>query len=364
MYYGNVSVLAASNGPGTFIQFSDFASSAGLAYGTGWTVGSGLASWDGASAVHMYFTTPITESQYRVKTKVRVNGNARIFIGAEANSPYTGTDETGAALYSNFGTYPNTLFRVNSGTPNLGTRQSFTVSNMTWYDLEIIIDDINTKYISNAYLSGASTPSQIVEYDTKGPGTGNTFGWYGVGSEYYDVSLVYVRKYTPTEPSTSLGSEVAATGSLNISSIPTGANLYIDNVLQLSTTNAIITGLSTGSHSYKLTKAGYEDYTDSFTINPDSTTTLSITMLSASIGATLMTVTPSETPCRIGICTVTVNVTWHNGGGNATFTPSILIDGTPHLLPTESLAANGTISHEFIISGLSAGTHPICPNPN
>jgi hypothetical protein len=173
-----------------------------------------------------------------------------------------------------------------------------------------------------------------------------------------------IRKYTSPEPSIVLGSEVAATGSLNISSTPIGAKIYIDNVLQAGTTNVTITGMSTGSHSYKLTKSMYEDSASSFTINPETTTTIAITLTAASIGATLMTIDKNENPCRVGFCVATVNVTWHNSGGNAMFTPSIIIDSTTHYLAEESLAASGIISHEFIVSDLGVGTHPICPDPN
>ena len=89
----------------------------------------------------------------------------------------------------------------------------------------------------------------------------------------------------------------------------------------------------------------------------------------ANITATLMTITPSENPCRTGICTATVNVTWtNNGESTGSFVPSIKIDTvpivvTPPLTPV-TVGPSGTVSQQFIISSLITGTHQICPDPN
>ena len=57
-----------------------------------------------------------------------------------------------------------------------------------------------------------------------------------------------------------------ATGGLNIDSIPSGANIFIDGNDRKITTPAIISDLTPGQHQYKLTLQGYEETTDSFTI--------------------------------------------------------------------------------------------------
>ena len=91
----------------------------------------------------------------------------------------------------------------------------------------------------------------------------------------------------------------------------------------------------------------------------------------ANITATNMTITPSETPCRQGICTVTVNVSWTNTGGTSgSFTPSIKIDTVPVIVdpplspvtlgPSETMLS----PQQFIIVGLTTGIHTICPYPN
>ncbi len=84
----------------------------------------------------------------------------------------------------------------------------------------------------------------------------------------------------------------------------------------------------------------------------------------ADITATSMTINPSETPCRVGICTVYINVTWTCIVGTGTFTPSVIVDSTTYSLAPESLSEGSNITKLFTVTGLSAGTHSICPNPN
>jgi hypothetical protein len=89
---------------------------------------------------------------------------------------------------------------------------------------------------------------------------------------------------------------------------------------------------------------------------------------SANITATNMIITPSDTPCVAGTCTMTVDVTWTNTGGTSgSFVPNITIDTVaiyPDPFPSESLGAGLSVSHTFIVSGLTTGTHNICPSPN
>jgi immune inhibitor A len=66
------------------------------------------------------------------------------------------------------------------------------------------------------------------------------------------------------------------TGILYIISNPTGAEVYIDDIDTLQTTSATIPNIGVGSHTYKLTLAGYYDKTNSFDIIADQTTTVNV----------------------------------------------------------------------------------------
>lgn len=62
------------------------------------------------------------------------------------------------------------------------------------------------------------------------------------------------------------------TGSLDLNANPTNADIWLDN-LYYGTTPQIIGGLSAGSHTLLLRKAGYYDYTESFMIVAGMTST-------------------------------------------------------------------------------------------
>ena len=68
------------------------------------------------------------------------------------------------------------------------------------------------------------------------------------------------------------------TGTLDISSVPLGAKIFIDGADQAKVTRSVIQGIQVGSHSLRLTLSGYLDYTTIFTITGGHTTTLNLTL--------------------------------------------------------------------------------------
>lgn len=209
----------------------------------------------------------------------------------------------------------------------------------------------------------------------QGIDTNATISGLVVGS--YDIKLVKAtyQDYTATVSVTDGGTAIVgatlipSTGSASFTSTPSGAEIFIDNIDQLVITPNTISGLTSGSHTYKLTKAGYTDATGSFIITGGSTTPVSTTLLTvANITATNITATPSESPCIEGTCTVSVSVTWTNSGETSgTFTPNISIDTvpvSPEPYPSQALGAGLFVTKTFTVSGLTAATHSICPYPN
>jgi C1A family cysteine protease len=68
-------------------------------------------------------------------------------------------------------------------------------------------------------------------------------------------------------------------GSLSIQSNPTGATIFIDNENQGAiVTPTTISSITPGSHSVKLTKSGYQDWTQSTAVTSGQTTQVSATM--------------------------------------------------------------------------------------
>ena len=77
---------------------------------------------------------------------------------------------------------------------------------------------------------------------------------------------------------------------------------------------------------------------------------------------TSFTTTPSscEEPCNIDI-----SITWTNTGtGTGTKTLYYTVNGVKHLLGTETLEPGASVTYAATETGLSAGSHIICPDPN
>ncbi len=84
-------------------------------------------------------------------------------------------------------------------------------------------------------------------------------------------------------------------GSLSLSSIPSGAGLYVDNIYE-GETNQIVGGLAVGSHTVNLKLAGYQSFTNTYGVNPQQTTYASVTLVpvqNPSTGDLLVTSSPS-----------------------------------------------------------------------
>ena len=102
-----------------------------------------------------------------------------------------------------------------------------------------------------------------------------------------DVKFAYANDGTTS----GIPAYCAAITGVAFTSTPTGATIYIDGSTTSSgTTPATITGLATGSHTYKLTYSGYVDATGPFTIVTDQVTNVDVTLIEK--GAVFISSTP------------------------------------------------------------------------
>jgi hypothetical protein len=69
-----------------------------------------------------------------------------------------------------------------------------------------------------------------------------------------------------------------STGSLYITSDPSGARIYIDGSYR-GTTSIILSGLTTGSHTIRISQSGYNDYSTTATVNAGQIRTVSGTLI-------------------------------------------------------------------------------------
>ena len=82
-------------------------------------------------------------------------------------------------------------------------------------------------------------------------------------------------------------SESGQTGQVSVSSSPAGAIVYLDNQQQSSVTATTLSGVTPGSHTIKLVKSGYSEYSQEVTVTSGQTTSISATM--SAIGSVSIT---------------------------------------------------------------------------
>ena len=90
--------------------------------------------------------------------------------------------------------------------------------------------------------------------------------------------------------------------------------------------------------------------------------TIQVTAPPSSITATNMIL--SKTTC-VEPCDVTATITWINNGGQGSFEPAIVVNGTRTGLGSNiNLTHNATHTQIFKLTALITDTYTVCPDPN
>jgi hypothetical protein len=74
------------------------------------------------------------------------------------------------------------------------------------------------------------------------------------------------------------GNNQVTTGSIQVNSTPTGAKVYLNGTDTGRTTNCTLTNIQPGSHTVKLVKDGYVDYSGSASVTAGQTATVNATL--------------------------------------------------------------------------------------
>ncbi len=153
-----------------------------------------------------------------------------------------------------------------------------------WKDHEIILQRTSpTNVFSQVFENGISKGtynSTITQGTTLMFGVQTQHNGASDNSVYARSDNIRVRKYISPEPTVStIGVEECLTGDLSVSSIPSYATIYIDDVLQTEVTNVIITDICAGNHSLKLSKSGYQNLYTTFTITSGQTTAINQSLI-------------------------------------------------------------------------------------
>jgi len=126
-----------------------------------------------------------------------------------------------------------------------------------------------------------------------------------------------------------------STGSISVTSYPSGVRIYLDGSDTTKTTPETLTDISTGSHTIKLTLAGYEDWTGSVTVTARETASIS-----ATLKPIILSITHNATT-TLGIGKVLTVTMQGQAGGKATFT----VSGIATTTMTETSAGTYTGSY-------------------
>lgn len=183
-------------------------------------------------------------------------------------------------------------------------------------------------------LTVTSTPSQAaisIDKDATGFQTPATIQHVSTGAHILSLEKQGYATYTQSfsiisNQTTFISAVLSQTGTLSVSSRPKGAQIWIDDVDTGKVTPSTFRTLSIGTHTIKLVKAGYSDYTQTITIQIGKTSYVN-GILTSTGGSISVTSSPSGA--------------------------SLFIDGTDTGYQTPN-----------IISGLSAGYHTILLKKN
>jgi hypothetical protein len=250
-----------------------------------------------------------------------LGGIAAAQIGGDQGYYYITSSPSGATVYFDGtyqGTTPTTVSVFTSGSPghtlslslsgyqtytqsisgNPGAGQTITLfatltplvgSQSGYYQIS------STPSNADVYFDGAYKGTTPVTVEVSTTGTpGHTINVYKTGyqsfSQFYSGNpsagqTVYV--YASLTP-------VQSTGSVYVTSSPSGATATLDNSLT-GTTPYTFVSVATGSHTIQISRSGYQTYSGTVQVSSGSTTTVSVSLppISSSVGSLYMTSNPS-----------------------------------------------------------------------
>lgn len=141
----------------------------------------------------------------------------------------------------------------------------------------VYIDDMDTQYITPATILNISTGIHTYKLSLSG---------------YQDKTNTFTITSGQTTTVDAGNLTAIPVGILSILSIPSGAEVFVDNIDTQHVTPAVI-NIPTGSHTYRLSLGGYQDKNDTFTIAAGQTTTVVATLEAgggAGVGGVVVTV--------------------------------------------------------------------------
>jgi len=228
-------------------------------------------------------TIKITKSgyeDYNKKVTVTAGETASISVDLvkQTGSIYVTSIPSGADIYldgSNKGTTPKTISKVSAGSHTIKVtaggyedylkRVTVTAGETASVSVDLVkqtgsIDVTSIPSGATFYLDGSykgTTPKTISEVSAGS----HTIKITKSGYEDYNKQVTV----TAGEKKAVFAELVIQTGSIDVTSVPSGASFYLDGSYK-GTTPKTISEVSAGSHTIKITKSGYKDYNKQVTV--------------------------------------------------------------------------------------------------
>jgi N-acetylneuraminic acid mutarotase len=139
----------------------------------------------------------------------------------------------------------------------LSKSTGFIQVNSTPTGAQVYLDATNTDKITNCLLSGVEVGIRSIRLIKA-----NYKEWQG------NVTVA------ANQTATVNANLASATGSIQVNSTPTGAEIFLDNTATGDSTNFLLTNVTVGNHTIKLIKAGYQDWQTPVTVAEDQTATV------------------------------------------------------------------------------------------
>jgi len=250
-----------------------------------------------------------------------LGGIAAAQVGGDTGYYYITSSPSGASVYFDGtyqGTTPTTVSVFSTGTPghtlslSLSGYQTYTQSisgnpsagqTITIFATLTPTIGSQTGYYqisstpsnSDVYFDGAYKGTSPVTVEVSTTGTpGHTINVYRTGyqsfSQFYSGNpsagqTIYV--YASLTP-------VQSTGSIYVTSSPSGATATLDNS-RTGTTPNTFDSVATGSHTIQISRSGYQTYSGTVQVSSGSTTTVSVSLppISSSVGSLYVASNPS-----------------------------------------------------------------------
>ena len=227
-----------------------------------------------------------------------INVQANLVPTPQTGSIYVTSQPSGATAtldgrdsYSTPCSFPVVSVGTHSLTVYLSGYQPYYASPQVTAGHETTINAMLTPVISTGNLQVSSSPSGAAVYvDGHYFGhTPTTVGNLAPGSHSVSLRLSGYQEWTGTVTinagqTTSISPVLTAapsTGSISVTSIPSGASIYLDNSYQgktLSGNPFYIISVQPGSHAIELSLQGYQDYKTTISVTAGQTTLVSATL--------------------------------------------------------------------------------------